>query len=297
MLWKKGRRSDNVVDARSDSGGGGGGGMRIGGKGLGLGGIVIIVAIGLLTGQDPMRILGEITGQMGSEQTTAVNPQTRQAPPANDEQADFVRAILGDTEDTWQQVFQQMGSQYKAPTLILFSGRVQSACGSASSASGPFYCPADQRVYLDMEFFREMSQRFKAAGDFAQAYVIAHEVGHHVQTLLGVSAKVDAARQRGMKMEGDNGLLVRQELQADCFAGVWANNAQKRLNWLEPGDIEEALNAANAIGDDRLQQQGQGRVVPDSFTHGTSAQRVRWFKTGFAQGQINQCDTFAAKSL
>jgi hypothetical protein len=297
MLWKKGRRSDNVVDARGDTGGGGGGGMRIGGKGLGLGGIVIIVAIGLLTGQDPMRILGEITGQMGSEQTAAVNPQTRQAPPANDEQADFVRAVLGDTEDTWQQVFQQMGSQYKAPTLILFSGRVQSACGSASSASGPFYCPADQRVYLDMEFFREMSQRFKAAGDFAQAYVIAHEVGHHVQTLLGVSAKVDAARQRGMKMEGDNGLLVRQELQADCLAGVWANNAQKRLNWLEPGDIEEALNAANAIGDDRLQQQGQGRVVPDSFTHGTSAQRVRWFKTGFAQGQINQCDTFAAKSL
>ncbi|QSB19591.1 neutral zinc metallopeptidase [Pseudomonas sp. 15A4] len=297
MLWKKGRRSDNVVDARGDTGGGGGGGMRIGGKGLGLGGIVIIVAIGLLTGQDPMRILGEITGQMGSEQTAAVNPQTRQAPPANDEQADFVRAVLGDTEDTWQQVFQQMGNQYKAPTLILFSGRVQSACGSASSASGPFYCPADQRVYLDMEFFREMSQRFKAAGDFAQAYVIAHEVGHHVQTLLGVSAKVDAARQRGMKMEGDNGLLVRQELQADCFAGVWANNAQKRLNWLEPGDIEEALNAANAIGDDRLQQQGQGRVVPDSFTHGTSAQRVRWFKTGFAQGQINQCDTFAAKSL
>ncbi|QKF51320.1 KPN_02809 family neutral zinc metallopeptidase [Pseudomonas graminis] len=297
MLWKKGRRSDNVVDARGETGGGGGGGMRIGGKGLGLGGIVIIVAIGLLTGQDPMRILGEITGQMGSEQTAAVNPQTRQAPPANDEQADFVRAVLGDTEDTWQQVFQQMGSQYKAPTLILFSGRVQSACGSASSASGPFYCPADQRVYLDMEFFREMSQRFKAAGDFAQAYVIAHEVGHHVQTLLGVSAKVDAARQRGMKMEGDNGLLVRQELQADCLAGVWANNAQKRLNWLEPGDIEEALNAANAIGDDRLQQQGQGRVVPDSFTHGTSAQRVRWFKTGFAQGQINQCDTFAAKSL
>jgi predicted metalloprotease len=297
MLWKKGRRSDNVVDARGDTGGGGGGGMRIGGKGLGLGGIVIIVAIGLLTGQDPMRILSEITGQMGSEQTAAVNPQTRQAPPANDEQAEFVRAVLGDTEDTWQQVFQQSGQQYKAPTLILFSGRVQSACGSASSASGPFYCPADQRVYLDMEFFREMSQRFKAAGDFAQAYVIAHEVGHHVQTLLGVSDKVDAARQRGMRMEGDNGLLVRQELQADCLAGVWANNAQKRLNWLEPGDIEEALNAANAIGDDRLQQQGQGRVVPDSFTHGTSAQRVRWFKTGFAQGQINQCDTFAAKSL
>ncbi len=297
MLWKKGRRSDNVVDARDDTGGGGGGGMRIGGKGLGLGGIVIIVAIGLLTGQDPMQILGQIAGQMDTQQTSAVNPQTRQAPPTNDEQADFVRAILGDTEDTWGQIFQQGGRQYKNPTLILFRGQVQSACGFASSASGPFYCPADQRVYLDMEFFREMSQRFKAAGDFAQAYVIAHEVGHHVQTLLGVSAKVDAARQRGMRMEGDNGLLVRQELQADCLAGVWANNAQKRLNWLEPGDIEEALNAANAIGDDRLQQQGQGRVVPDSFTHGTSAQRVRWFKTGFAQGQINQCDTFAAKSL
>lgn len=294
MLWKKGRRSDNVVDARDDSGGGGGG-MRIGGKGLGIGGIVIIVAFGLLTGQDPMQILSEITGQSG--QTTAVSPQTKQAPPANDEQADFVRAILGDTEDTWGQVFQQAGRQYKNPTLILFRGQVQSACGFASSASGPFYCPADQRVYLDMEFFQEMSQRFKAAGDFAQAYVIAHEVGHHVQTLLGVSDKVQAARQRGQRMEGDNGLLVRQELQADCLAGVWAFNAQKRLNWLEPGDIEEALNAANAIGDDRLQQQSQGRVVPDSFTHGSSAQRVRWFKTGFAQGQINQCDTFAAKSL
>ncbi|WP_296261743.1 MULTISPECIES: KPN_02809 family neutral zinc metallopeptidase [unclassified Pseudomonas] len=296
MLWKKGRRSDNVVDARDDTGGGGGG-MRIGGKGLGIGGIVIIVAIGLLTGQDPMQILGQIAGQVGTQQTSAVSPQTRQAPPANDEQAEFVRAILGDTEDTWSQILQQSGRQYKNPTLILFRGQVQSACGFASSASGPFYCPADQRVYLDMDFFREMSQRFKAAGDFAQAYVIAHEVGHHVQTLLGVSAKVDAARQRGMRMEGDSGLLVRQELQADCFAGVWANNAQKRLNWLEPGDIEEALNAANAIGDDRLQQQNQGRVVPDSFTHGTSAQRVRWFKTGFAQGQINQCDTFAAKSL
>jgi hypothetical protein len=295
MLWKKGRRSDNVVDARDDTGGGGG--MRIGGKGLGIGGIVIIVAIGLLTGQDPMQILGQIAGQMGQQQTTAVSPQTHQAPPANDEQADFVRAILGDTEDTWRQIFQQGASQYKDPTLILFRGQVQSACGFATSASGPFYCPGDQRVYLDMEFFREMTQRFKAAGDFAQAYVIAHEVGHHVQTLLGVSAKVDAARQRGMRMEGDNGLLVRQELQADCLAGVWAYNAQKRLNWLEPGDIEEALNAANAIGDDRLQQQSQGRVVPDSFTHGTSAQRVRWFKTGFAQGQINQCDTFAAKSL
>ncbi|MGV8919041.1 MAG: neutral zinc metallopeptidase [Pseudomonas sp.] len=296
MLWKKGRRSDNVVDARDDSSSSGGGAMRIGGKGLGLTGIVIVVAIGLLTGQDPMQILGQLTGQMG-QQTATVNSQTRKAPAANDQQAEFVQRILGDTEDTWSAIIQQGGRQYKDPTLVLFRGQVSSACGLASSATGPFYCPADQKVYLDMDFFREMTQRFSAAGDFAQAYVIAHEVGHHVQTLLGVSAKVDAARQRGQRMEGSNGLLVRQELQADCLAGVWANNAQKRLNWLEPGDIEEALNAANAIGDDRLQQQGQGRVVPDSFTHGTSAQRVRWFKTGFAQGQLNQCDTFSAKSL
>ncbi|MFS2159813.1 neutral zinc metallopeptidase [Pseudomonas sp. Pseusp122] len=296
MLWKKGRRSDNVVDARDDASGGGGGGFRIGGKGLSLGGVVLIVAFGLLTGQDPMQILGQLAGQM-DQQSTSVSPQTRQAPPANDAQADFVRAILGDTEDTWQTIFQQNGRQYKDPTLILFRGQVQSACGFASSASGPFYCPADQRVYLDLSFFQEMSQRFKAAGDFAQAYVIAHEVGHHVQTLLGISAKIQTARQQGQRLEGNNGLLVRQELQADCLAGVWAWHAQKRLNWLEPGDIEEALNAANAIGDDRLQQQSQGRVVPDSFTHGTSAQRVRWFKAGFAQGQINQCDTFAAKSL
>ncbi len=295
MLWKKGRRSDNVEDARDDSGGGGG--LRLGGgKGLGLVGIVVVVAFGLLTGQDPMQILGQLSGQLG-QQNNQVAPASRTTPAANDPQVDFVRAILGDTEDTWGMIFQQAGRQYRDPTLVLFRGQVNSACGFASSASGPFYCPADQKVYLDLVFFRELSQRFSAAGDFAQAYVIAHEVGHHVQTLLGVSSKVQAARQRGERMEGGNGLLVRQELQADCLAGVWANNAQKRLNWLEPGDIEEALNAANAIGDDRLQQQSQGRVVPDSFTHGTSAQRVRWFKTGFAQGQLNQCDTFSAKSL
>lgn len=295
MLWKKGRRSDNVVDARDDSGGGGG--LRFGGgKGLSLTAIILIVGIGWATGQDPLQILGQLMDQSG--QTSApVTPQTRKAPPASDEQAEFVRAILGDTEDTWGPIFQQAGRQYQAPKLILFRGRVNSACGAATSASGPFYCPADRQVYLDMDFFREMAQRFSAAGDFAQAYVIAHEVGHHVQTLLGVSAKMQAARQQGRQMEGDGGLLVRQELQADCLAGVWAYHAQKRLNWLEPGDVEEALNAANAIGDDRLQQQGQGRVVPDSFTHGTSAQRVHWFKTGFNQGQVGQCDTFAAKNL
>lgn len=293
MLWKKGRRSDNVVDERGE--GGAGGGRRIGGKGLTLGGVALIVVFGLITGQDPMQILGQLAGEFSQPQSQAVNPAQR--PASNDPQTEFVRSVLGDTEDNWQAVFAQTGRQYKDPQLILFNGQVSSACGFATSATGPFYCPADQKIYLDLEFFKEMSQRFSAAGDFAQAYVIAHEVGHHVQTLLGISAKVQQARQSGQRMEGDNGLLVRQELQADCLAGVWAHNAQKRLNWLEPGDIEEALNAANAIGDDRLQRQGRGHVVPDSFTHGTSAQRVRWFKTGFDQGNINQCDTFAAKSL
>ena len=293
MDWRKGRRSDNVVDAR---GSGGGGGMRFGGgRGLGLGAILLIVGIGWLTGQDPLRLLGELTGQ-GSQAPVATQGETK-APPANDQQAAFVSAILGDTEDTWKALFAQSGSQYREPKLVLFNGQIQSACGFASSAVGPFYCPADQRVYLDTSFFREMETRFAAAGDFAQAYVIAHEIGHHVQTLMGISDQVDAARQRGQKLEGANGLLVRQELQADCFAGVWAYQAQKRLNWLEPGDVEEALNAANAIGDDRLQQQGQGRVVPDSFTHGTSAQRVRWFKAGFENGDVERCDTFNARQL
>ena len=293
MEWRKGRRSDNVVDAR---GSGGGGGMRFGGgKGLGLVGILVIVGIGWLTGQDPLQILGQLTGQM--EQQAAPSSTQSKAPPANDQQAEFVASVLGDTEDTWKALFAQAGKQYSEPKLVLFSGQVNSACGFASSAVGPFYCPADQRVYLDMAFFREMENRFSAAGDFAQAYVIAHEIGHHVQTLMGVSAQVQAARQRGQRMEGANGLLVRQELQADCLAGVWAYQAQKRLDWLEPGDVEEALNAANAIGDDRLQQQGQGRVVPDSFTHGTSAQRVHWFKAGFGSGEVSQCDTFNARSL
>ncbi|MBA1204658.1 neutral zinc metallopeptidase [Pseudomonas capeferrum] len=293
MEWRKGRRSDNVVDAR---GSGGGGGMRFGGgKGLGLAGILLIVGIGWLTGQDPLQILGQLTGQV--EQQAVPTGAESKAPPANDQQADFVASVLGDTEDTWKALFAQAGKQYDEPKLVLFSGQVNSACGFASSAVGPFYCPGDQRVYLDMNFFREMENRFSAAGDFAQAYVIAHEIGHHVQTLMGVSAQVQTARQRGQRMEGDNGLLVRQELQADCLAGVWAYQAQKRLNWLEPGDVEEALNAANAIGDDRLQQQGQGRVVPDSFTHGTSAQRVRWFKAGFGSGEVSQCDTFNARNL
>ena len=285
MRWKRARRSDNVVDARGRSG------MRLGG-GLGLGGIVIVVVLGLLTGQDPLQLLGQLAGQDGS-----TVQQQRPSATGDDPQVDFVRAILGDTEDTWQALFRQSGEQYRDPTLVLFRGGVNSACGFASAAVGPFYCPGDQQVYLDLQFFDEMARRFSAAGDFAQAYVIAHEVGHHVQTLLGVSQQVQQARARGARLEGDNGLLVRQELQADCLAGVWAHHAQQRHDWLEQGDLEEALNAASAIGDDRLQQQSQGRVVPDAFTHGTSAQRVRWFRTGFDNGEPGRCDTFKAPRL
>jgi predicted metalloprotease len=251
-------------------------------QGLGLGAILLIVGIGWLTGQDPLQILGQLTGQMEQQQQTAPSgAAARRHRPTTSRPISSPRYWA--IPKTPGSLFAEAGKQYRDPKLVLFSGQVNSACGFASAAVGPFYCPADQRVYLDMSFFREMETRFAAAGDFAQAYVIAHEIGHHVQTLLGVSAKVDAARRSGQRMEGDNGLLVRQELQADCLAGVWAYQAQKRLNWLEPGDVEEALNAANAIGDDRLQQQGRGRVVPDSFTHGTSAQRVRWFKAGFAR--------------
>lgn len=289
MRWKRARRSDNVVDAR-----GRGGGMRIGGGKLSLGGIAAIVVIGLLMGKDPLQILGQIGGELVQQQL----PGDSQSPAGvGDEHSEFVRAVLGDTEDTWRALFQDAGEQYEEPKLVLFSASVRSACGLASAAVGPFYCPADRQVYLDLQFFDELEQRFAAAGDFAQAYVIAHEVGHHVQTLLGVSAKVNAARQRGAVMEGANGLLVRQELQADCLAGVWAHHAQRRLDWLEPGDLDEALNAANAIGDDRLQRHTQGQVVPDSFTHGTSAQRVRWFRTGFDSGDPSSCDTFKAARL
>ncbi|MFI8480674.1 neutral zinc metallopeptidase [Pseudomonas sp. NPDC078700] len=295
MRWNKGRRSDNVVDAR----GSGGGGRRFGGgRGLSLGGIAVVVVVGLLMGQDPLQILGNIAGQATQSSAPAPTQQSSgNNPAANDQQSEFVRSILGDTEDTWREIFNNANRQYKDPKLVLFSGGVNSACGFADAAVGPFYCPGDQQVYLDLSFFQELEQRFGAAGDFAQAYVIAHEIGHHVQTLLGVSAKVDAARKAGQRMEGSNGLLVRQELQADCLAGVWANSAQRRLNWLEPGDVEEALNAANAIGDDRLQKQSRGQVMPDSFTHGTSAQRMRWFKAGFDSGKLGSCDTFGAASL
>jgi len=295
MRWKVGRRSDNVVDMRG--GGGGRGRMPFGGGGgLGLGGIALIVVIGLILGKNPLEMLGLVT-QMQGGGDGAPQQQEGRAPPAGDETAEFVRVILGETEDAWGPIFQAAGRTYETPRLNLFSGYVSTACGSASSASGPFYCPGDRDVYIDLSFFEEMNARLGGGGDFAYAYVIAHEVGHHVQTLLGVSAKVNAARQRGQDVQGDGGLLVRQELQADCYAGVWAHLAQAKHQWLEAGDVEEAMNTATAIGDDRLQKQSQGRVVPDSFSHGTSEQRVRWFKAGFESGDPNRCDTFAAARL
>ena len=284
MKWQTGRRSTNVEDRR------GGGRMGMGLGGMGIGGILLVVVVSLLFGKNPLQVLGQVAGDAPS-QTQGPNPQ------ANDEASQFSATILGSTEDTWGRVFQQSGAQYPPPTLVLFSGVVSSACGRASSAVGPFYCPGDQKLYLDTSFFDDMRTKLGGGGDFAEAYVIAHEVGHHIQTLTGTASKVDQLRARGAQMEGDNGLSVRMELQADCYAGVWANMAQAQMKWLETGDVEEALNTASAIGDDRLQQQGQGRVVPDSFTHGSSRQRVRWFQAGFQSGTPDACDTFSARQL
>lgn len=290
MRWRDGRQSNNVED-----GGSGGGGLRLGGGKLGIGGIAAVVVISLILGKNPLEMLGLVNSVVGGGGPVA----TQSAAPSAENNANraFVASILGETEDVWGAIFQANNAQYEQPKLVLFSGGVQTACGGASSASGPFYCPGDHKVYLDTSFFDEMRAKLGGGGDFAQAYVIAHEVGHHVQTLIGVSAKVNAARQAGKDVKGDGGLLVRQELQADCFAGLWANKSQARHNWLEAGDIEEAMNTATAIGDDRLQKQSQGEVVPDAFTHGTAAQRVRWFTIGFEKGDMNACDTFAARNL
>lgn len=302
MKWDKGRQSNNVEDERSSTGGSGRGlRLPIGGKGgLSIGGIAIIAVVGWLMGESPMQILGQIVGQAGNsqQQNQSASAQAPQQDSAESkQQVAFVKSILGDTEDTWQQLFSQQGKQYHDPSLVLYSGNVNSGCGYASSATGPFYCPSDQKVYLDLSFFEQMKQQFSASGDFARAYVIAHEVGHHVQQELGITQRVQELRQQGEPMKGANGLSVRQELQADCFAGVWANHAQQRHHWLEQGDVESALKAASAIGDDRLEQQAQGHVVPDSFTHGTSEQRVNWFQRGFKSGAIDQCDTLDAKQL
>jgi len=279
------RDSDNVEDRR-----GGGGGMGRGG--VGLGGIVLALVVSYFTGINPMTLLGFI------EQTPLAQQSAPAAhkPPANDENARFVSKVLASTEDVWIDSFRQNGRQYEAPKLVLFSGSTPTACGTGQSAMGPFYCPGDRKVYIDLAFYRELKDRFHAPGEFAQAYVIAHEVGHHVQNLLGIADKVHQAQQRSGKAEA-NALSVRMELQADCLAGVWGKRTDTMKKVLEPGDLEAALNAASAIGDDRLQQQSQGRIVPESFTHGSSAQRVRWFKTGFESGDMNQCNTFKAAQL
>ena len=288
MLWKRGRRSDNVVGADA-----GGGRMRRGG--IGIGGVLIVVVISLAMGKNPAELLA-LLGDAGTATTPGdARIDAAPAPLPEGEDTDFVRAILGSTEDVWSQAFE--GGRYPAPKLVLFADAVASACGHATSAVGPFYCSGDQRVYLDTRFFDDMTRQLGAPGEFARAYVIAHEVGHHLQNVTGVMQRTAQLRAQGEAMEGAEGLSVRQELQADCYAGVWANHAQRQLQWLEPGDIESALNAATAIGDDRLQQRSRGHVVPDSFTHGSSAQRVRWFRIGMESGDAQRCDTFATEQL
>ena len=296
MKWEGNRESDNVEDRRSSGAGGfGGGGGLLGGRNIGIGTVVVALVGGWIFGINPMTLLGMLGG--GDAPPAQVRQQTpAQAQPANDRMAAFVSTILADTEDVWKGVFAKGGAKYQEPQLVLFRGATQTACGQGQAAMGPFYCPGDQKVYIDLGFYETLKTKLGAPGDFAQAYVIAHEVGHHVQNLLGISSKMDQMRGRVSKVEF-NGLSVRLELQADCFAGVWAHHAQNARQILEQGDVEEAMNAAASIGDDALQKAGSGRVVPESFTHGTSAQRQRWFETGLKNGSIKACDTFSARNL
>ena len=289
------RESDNLEDRRG-SGMGGGGGLRLGGGRLGLGTIAIALVASYFLGINPLTMLSMLSGGGGMPAVEQSAPPPAHKPPADDQMARFVSKVLASTEDTWNDIFRANGRQYQEPKLVLFSGVTPTACGTGQSAMGPFYCPGDQKVYIDLSFYRDLKERFKAPGEFAQAYVIAHEVGHHVQHLLGISEQVQAARQRAGKAEA-NALSVRLELQADCLAGVWGKRTDTMKGVLEPGDLEAALNAASAIGDDRLQQQAQGRIVPESFTHGSSAQRQRWFRRGFDTGDMNQCNTFKAAQL
>lgn len=285
MRWKSGRRSSNIEDRRS---------IRLSPRAKGGGvGILLLVIVAVYFGVDPSIVLQQSTEMGGgpSIQTIPFEPSA-----ADNELADFVSVVLADTEDTWRDLFNQMGGTYEEPSLVLFSGMVESACGYAQAAIGPFYCPGDKKVYIDLSFYNDLKNKMNAPGDFAQAYVIAHEVGHHVQKLIGISDKVHSARHR-LSQNDYNRLSVKMELQADCFAGIWAHHAQKLRNILEPGDVEEALNAASMIGDDRLQKQTRGYVTPDSFTHGTSAQRVTWFNKGFQTGNIETCNTFKAQHL
>lgn len=294
MKWEGNRESDNVEDRRGEGGGGGGGGFSFGGGSIGIGTIAIALIGSYFLGVSPMTIINAISGGGGPAQVQQSQPQTER-PPANDRQTKFVRTVLADTEDVWTQLFKEQNAQYIKPKLDLFTGSIRTACGSGSTASGPFYCPGDQKVYIDLAFYRLMQERFHVSSEFAQAYVIAHEVGHHVQHLLGIDEQVAAARQGSERQA--NAMSVKLELQADCFAGVWAFHANQARSILEQGDVEGALAAATAIGDDTLQRQSQGQVVPDSFTHGTSAQRVRWFSKGLQTGQLKQCDTFSGQAL
>ena len=295
MKWEGNRESDNVEDRRSDGGGGfGGGGGLFGGRSIGIGTIVIALLGGWIFGINPMTILGLLSG--GGAPTAQVQQAPAHRPPADDKMARFVSTVLADTEDVWTGVFTQGGAQYTVPRLVLFRGATATACGSGQAAMGPFYCPADQKVYIDLGFYETLKNRLGAPGDFAQAYVIAHEVGHHVQNLLGISRKMDEMRGR-VSQTDYNAMSVRLELQADCFAGVWAHHAQNARQILEQGDVEEAMNAAAKIGDDALQRGSGGAVVPESFTHGTSAQRQRWFASGLKTGSVKACDTFNSRNI
>jgi predicted metalloprotease len=290
MRWRTGRRSENVEDVR-------GARVPLGGMRLGFGGLVAMVLVGWLLGVDPLTLLRVVGGTVETTQVPDGSyPEPGGAPGQGDppdELGDFVSVVLADTEDTWSELFAERGASYQAPRLVLFTDLVRSACGMGQSAMGPFYCPADAKVYIDLGFYRDLRERFRAPGDFAQAYVIAHEVGHHVQTLVGTSEKVQRMRE-GLPEADANALSVRLELQADCYAGIWAHHADRARQILEQGDVEEGLAAAAALGDDRIQRESQGTVVPESFTHGSSRQRVEWFRRGLESGSIDACDTFGA---
>ena len=291
MKWDGNRQSDNVEDRRGGGGSSGGGGL--GGRGIGIGSIAIALVASYFFGINPMTVLSLLSGGSPAPQSQS---EPARKPPADDRMAAFVSTVLADTEDVWKDVFTKGGATYTEPKLVIYRGTTSTSCGQGQAAMGPFYCPPDQKVYIDLEFYETLKNKLGAPGDFAQAYVIAHEVGHHVQNLLGITTKMDQMRGRVSQTEY-NALSVRLELQADCFAGVWANHAQAARQLLEQGDVEEAMNAAAKIGDDALQRAGGGQVVPDSFTHGTSAQRQRWFNMGLNNGSVKRCDTFSASQL
>lgn len=293
MRWEGNEQSDNVEDRRSE-GGGGGGGFGIGGRSIGIGTIAVALIGGWVLGINPLTMLSMLSG--GSPAPQAQHQGPAHAPPANDQQAAFVSTVLRNTEEVWGQIFREQGGTYQPARLVLFRGATPTACGTGQSAMGPFYCPGDKKVYIDLGFYDTLKNQLGAPGEFAQAYVIAHEIGHHVQDELGITAKVDALRGRQSQSQ-NNATSVRVELQADCFAGVWAQRSQQSKQWLDPSDIAAAMNAAEKIGDDTLQRSAGRAVVPDSFTHGSSAQRQRWFNTGYQSGDIKTCDTFNARSL